>query len=94
MDDPETETEVEMEDSELADSESAGEPGLMTFLRFLGLPFSLGAKKALNTFIVVSHFRIKRYRKKAAKGQYAPICFAKSDTGMAFIIDQDVDSYY
>ena len=39
----ERETEVEVEDSELADSLS-GDPGRFTFFRFRGRPFNLGAK--------------------------------------------------
>ena len=40
----ETDTEVETEDSELADSDS-GDPGRLIFLRFRGRPFNLGAVK-------------------------------------------------
>ena len=36
-------TEVEVEDSELADSLS-GDPGRLIFFRFRGLPFNLGAR--------------------------------------------------
>ena len=39
----EADSKVEVDDSELADSDS-GDPGRLIFLRFLGLPFNLGAK--------------------------------------------------
>ena len=37
----ETDTDVEADDSELADS---GDPGRLIFLRFLGRPFNFGAR--------------------------------------------------
>ena len=37
----ETDTDVEADDSELADS---GDPGLLIFLRFRGRPFNFGAR--------------------------------------------------
>ena len=39
----ETEAVVEVDDSELADSDSAGDPGRLIFFRLRGRPFNLGA---------------------------------------------------
>ena len=51
----ETETEVEAEDSELADSDS-GDPGRLIFFRFRGRPFNFGAeiKRNLSNLVSIS----------------------------------------
>ena len=53
----ETDTDVEADDSELADS---GDPGLLIFLRFRGRPFNFGAR-IFKTKYIKWYFIKKKY---------------------------------